>query len=534
MKRPRSPSLSTMSPPESNASRLKSSPPPQKPLSVSLTPLETKLFDLLLAVARTVTPQPTLRVAGGWVRDKILYPNDTLTNVDIDIALDTMLGIEFAERINNYLDDHHMPHASVGLIQKNPDQSKHLETATMRVMDVCLDLVNLRTETYSHDSRIPNIKIGTPYEDAMRRDLTINALFYNINTRALEDFTHRGLDDIRDRIIRTPLPPLTTLLDDPLRALRAIRFASRLNFSFDTSLFEACRESRVHDALGAKVSRERISHEIDRVVACDNAPHAIGLLLELGLFSVVFRLPPELDLVDGVRPPPDFPSVAMGALLNLHILKPPDKCAAPRKIVRYAAILSPLAHMKCFHSFSRRKRKVIPVSQYILRHELRLGSRDVSDVSSLHEAALGLQDLVHSGADKLDRLRTGRVIRSAGPYWRSALQIALVMELRPAKAENTYAGGMEAPCNKMGNECRVLVASYREFGEKVERMGLEGVWDLKPMIDGNELLKLLPNLKKGPILSRMMNEQIDWMIENPGKGRAEITEWISDKYKQYS
>ncbi|CAN8074467.1 unnamed protein product [Agarophyton chilense] len=522
-----------MSPPEPSPSRLKPAATPQKPLSVSLTSLETKLFDLLLEVARTVSPQPTLRVAGGWVRDKILYPNATLTNVDIDIALDTMLGIQFAERINHYLDEHHMPHASVGLIQKNPDQSKHLETATMRVMDVCLDLVNLRTETYSHDSRIPNIKIGTPYEDAMRRDLTINALFYNINTHAIEDFTHRGLDDIRDRIIRTPLPPQTTLLDDPLRALRAIRFASRINFSFDSLLFEACRDAQVHEALGAKVSRERISHEIDRVVACDNAPHAVGLLVELSLFPIVFRLPHEPDLVNNACPPADFPSVALGALLNLHILKPPDKCAAPRKIVRYAALLSPLAGMQCRHSFSRKKRKVISVAQYILRHELRLGSKDVADVCALHEAALSLQELVHKGAEKLDRLKTGRVIRSAGPYWRSALQIALVMELRPAKGEHTYAGGMGGTCDQMGSECRMLMEDYLDFGEKVEKMGLEGVWDIKPMVNGNQLLKMLPKLKKGPILSVIMNQQIDWIIQNPGTGLEDISEWIIAKYKQY-
>ncbi|PXF41921.1 CCA tRNA nucleotidyltransferase, mitochondrial [Gracilariopsis chorda] len=523
-----------MSPPEPNASRVRRTPPhrPSHPV-VALSPLETRLFHLLRSVADSVHPQPTLRVAGGWVRDKLLDPCSVSEHVDIDIALDTMLGIHFAERINRYLDEHHMPHASVGLIQKNPDQSKHLETATMRVMDVCLDLVNLRTETYSHDSRIPNIRIGTPYEDAMRRDLTINALFYNINTRSVEDFTHRGMDDIRDRIIRTPLPPLTTLLDDPLRALRAIRFASRLNFSFDAPLFDACRNSRVHDALGAKVSRERISHEIDRVVACDNAPHAIGLLVELGLFPIVFRLPPQRNILNDAHAPSDFPTLALGALLNLHTMKPPDNCAAPRKVVRYAALLSPLATVKCSHVQFGKKRKNVPVAQYILRHELRLGAKDVTEVCALHAAALNLQKLVHNDSDKLDRLQTGRVIRAAGPFWRSALQIALVMELRPAKAENTFAAGMGEPSDQMGKDCRMLVDTYRSFGDKVESMGLEGVWNIKPIIDGNDLLKLLPRLKKGPLVGTIMKEQIDWMVKHPNEGTAEISDRILHQYKQY-
>ena len=81
---------------------------------------------------------------------------------------------------------------SVGVIKSNPDQSKHLETATLRVMGFELDFVNLRAEEYT-DTRIPVMRIVTALEDAMRRDLTINALFYNLNRRTVEDFTGQGI-----------------------------------------------------------------------------------------------------------------------------------------------------------------------------------------------------------------------------------------------------------------------------------------------------------------------------------------------------
>lgn len=90
-----------------------------------------------------------------------------------------------------------------------------------------IDLVNLRSEKYTDDSRVPVIEIGSPEEDALRRDLTINALFYNINEQKVEDFTGKGLEDLQNGIIRTPLDPLQTFLDDPLRVLRTIRFACR-------------------------------------------------------------------------------------------------------------------------------------------------------------------------------------------------------------------------------------------------------------------------------------------------------------------
>jgi tRNA nucleotidyltransferase (CCA-adding enzyme) len=123
-----------------------------------------------------------------------------------------MMGREFAEHVHQYLIDHNMETHHVGVIQvrkvhavgkdakridklgalqTNPEQSKHLETATTKVLGVSLDFVNLRSEKYTEDSRIPEIGIGTPYEDAHRRDLTINALFYNINTCLVEDWTHR-------------------------------------------------------------------------------------------------------------------------------------------------------------------------------------------------------------------------------------------------------------------------------------------------------------------------------------------------------
>lgn len=99
------------------------------------------------------------------------------------------------------------------MIAANPDQSKHLETATLRVQDFDLDLVHLRSETYSEASRIPQIETGTPQQDAERRDFTINSLFYNINERTVEDFTGRGLLDLRNGIMATPLEPRITFLD---------------------------------------------------------------------------------------------------------------------------------------------------------------------------------------------------------------------------------------------------------------------------------------------------------------------------------
>jgi len=310
--------------------RLKSSPPhgPQ----VNLTPEEKELFDLLARVVDEGNIPTTLRVAGGWVRDKLLATEEfnghscvsselerltskqqskgrkgsgtfgSQTNsvnglmddqisqpVDIDIALDDMLGREFADHLNEWLSTHGRKTVSVGVVLKNPEKSKHLETATMKVNQFWIDFVNLRAEEYAGDSRIPDLmRIGTAEEDSFRRDLTINSLFYNINTGCVEDFTGRGLEDLKKRVVATPLPPLTTLLDDPLRVLRSVRFAARLRFSMDEKLREAARDERVREALAMKVSRERVGGEVDLMLRSLDPVGAMRLLINLELASTVF------------------------------------------------------------------------------------------------------------------------------------------------------------------------------------------------------------------------------------------------------
>lgn len=116
----------------------------------------------------------------------------------------------------------------MGVIPANPDQSKHLETATLRLHGLSIDMVHLRSETYTEHSRIPTIDVGTPTEDAERRDFTINTLFYNLNTGEVEDFTGKGLKDMKDGIIRTPLEPKVTFMDGMGFAAAAVA-ASELN-----------------------------------------------------------------------------------------------------------------------------------------------------------------------------------------------------------------------------------------------------------------------------------------------------------------
>jgi hypothetical protein len=153
-------------------------------VSFSLLPVEARLFQILLATARSAGKSTTVRVAGGWVRDKLLHK---CKDPDIDVALDNVTGREFAESVTSYLKSLGEKTSTVAIIQANPEQSKHLETATTKVLDLWVDFVNLRSEEYNSASRIPVTKFGTPLQDAERRDFTMNALFFNVTDDCIED-----------------------------------------------------------------------------------------------------------------------------------------------------------------------------------------------------------------------------------------------------------------------------------------------------------------------------------------------------------
>jgi tRNA nucleotidyltransferase/poly(A) polymerase len=243
---------------------------------ITLTPQEQKLRGLLLDVAgfideaKKIEEKIELRWAGGWVRDKLL----DIPSHDIDTAINAMTGEDFCLQLQEYCKDpqnvekHSLEAKDLGhihVIAANPDKSKHLATATKRILGFDVDFVNLRKETYSEDSRHPQVEFGTAEEDALRRDATINSLFYNLRTDQVEDFCG-GLEDLRAKRIRTPLEPLTTFTDDPLRVLRLIRFASRLSFKIDSETEVSMTDPAVDEKLKIKISRERVGVEVEKML----------------------------------------------------------------------------------------------------------------------------------------------------------------------------------------------------------------------------------------------------------------------------
>ncbi|OQR84657.1 tRNA nucleotidyltransferase [Achlya hypogyna] len=472
-----------------------------------LTPDEEKLFAFLLDVDKQKAAGLTLRVAGGWVRDKLLGRSSD----DIDIVLDTMTGAAFAELVNTYEVQHGHATHTVGIIKANPEQSKHLETATMQLGSGWIDFVNLRAETYADNEahRIPSMEFGSPLQDAERRDFTINSLFYNLNTRSVEDYTAQGLKDLADGIVRTPLEPRVTFLDDPLRILRAVRFAARFQFELEASLCAALRLPEVKDALLKKVSRERVGKELSGMLAGTSAhpDRALALLAEFGLLECVFALPtPCLTtaLEPATLPPETWPQALACALAMhrlLHARSPAnvntgalDDAGLNRfKIEILAATLLPLAPF-----VTLQKKKTVAAPYWIIRDGLKLRAKDAEDVANV----------VHKTVDRfrgveLDRVAVGLLLRDVGDLWGVCADVAFVYD--------TILAGAPVAATE---------AKYAALRAFVADVGLDRVWELKPILDGKELMTLL-SLPPGPGVRVMSAKVVEYQLAHPAGTRDE-------------
>ena len=503
----------------------------------------------------------SLRVVGGWVRDKLLGKQ----SADIDVALDTMAGKEFADRVNEYLASAGERTAAVGVIQANPEQSKHLETATMCVHGVWLDFVNLRSESYAEGSRIPEaVSFGTPLEDALRRDLTVNALFYNLHTRTVEDCTGQGLADLRSGVARTPLPPLRTLLDDPLRALRAVRLSTRLRFSLVPELAEAAAAPEALAALGSKVSRERVGVEEEGMLGGPRPLAALALLVRLRMAPVVFALPPQL----ASSAPPQWPWACLLSLRRtLALLRSPATAplcpgfpslwasldAEGRRWALLAAWCAPLA--ACVEqppsSSAKKTSKPVPALHHIIRESLKLRTKDVDNATRLLEAAAAFRALSAAQADSAappTRPKLGRLLRSAKGLWRVALCLAAAQSapgavaLQPDGREGG-AGECAAAAERVGAlgedeseeadvggalpaELAGVWSPFLGLGERAQGLQLDGCWEAKPLLAGGEVQAALGMERPGPALGVWLEALVDWELEHPGGAKEEALAWL--------
>ncbi|MGB4340762.1 MAG: HD domain-containing protein, partial [Dysgonamonadaceae bacterium] len=220
-------------------------------------------------------------VIGGYVRDIFLRR----TSKDIDFVV-VGSGVALAEAVAKKMGK-----------QSKVTVYKNFGTAQVKYKGYELEFVGARKESYTHDSRKPIVEDGTLEDDLKRRDFTINTLALCINRARFGELVDyfNGLQDLENRIIRTPLDPNITFSDDPLRMMRAIRFASQLGFDIHPETFDAIVANRERISI---VSAERITDELNKIILSPKPSVGFVLLEKTGLLDLVF---PELAALKGVE-----------------------------------------------------------------------------------------------------------------------------------------------------------------------------------------------------------------------------------------
>ena len=499
----------------------------------NLTNDEKELFSIIKEVVAKYTPSSKVFAVGGWTRDKLLG----IDSDDIDVMIDNMAGEDFAKLVTQ-----HMSIKDPHIIRENPEKSKHITTAKAHIPLSSgtiqeVDFAQARKEVYTEGSRIPEITTATPEEDAYRRDLTINSVFYDILNNKITDFTNRGIEDLKTMTIKTPLDPIKTFTDDPLRIFRTIRFAAKYDGKIDPETYKAMQDPSLREMIKIKLSKERIGIEFVKMLKNQNAEEALQLLKDTGLWQDILTEALKGTQYEGkmadIEMEQNNPHHTLNVwghsmqvvknILNLYPEAEPEK----RTTMILAALMHDLGKLyyeihgesksypgrASYHGHEKESKEI---SEHILRY-LKI-EPFIQEVSKLAQFHMRPHKFTEGNEDSIRSMR--RFIRRMGEEslnWIDVLNLAIA---------DAYSKGLEINPQ--------TIQSYQELERKLQ----EAMTSIKPLNDGrippilngNEVMEIL-NIKPGAWMSEIMEFVKELKDENPNITKEEAIQKLKDKYE---
>ena len=444
--------------------------------------LQLKNYSFLSVASETAGDLKTqIFIVGGFVRDLIL--NRQIFEIDF-LVLSS--GTEFAERYAEKL----------GV--KNVTVFRNFGTAYFRYKDCDLEFVGARKESYNRDSRKPEVFTGSFLDDINRRDFTINTLAISLNKEDYGELidTYGGIKDLKNRLIKTPIDPLITFDDDPLRIMRAFRFASQLNFRLDESISIAANQLRQRLKI---VSQERITDEFLKILSSE-AP-SIGLIhmYQTGVLEIIF---PELAILAGVDQRKDYHHKDV----SFHTCKVVENISKITDNIwlRFAALVHDIAKPQT-------KRFVEDIGWTFHGHE-ELGARMIKPIFKRMKLPYNKIEYV----EKLVRLHLRPIALAKEEVTDSAIRRLIV-------SAGEDLGDLIILCRAdITSKNQKKVSRYLENYEKV----MKKVWEVEDKdklrafqspVNGEEIMRicnLTPSRKVGEIKSAIEEAILDGKIEN--------------------
>ncbi len=424
-------------------------------------------------------------VIGGFIRDCLLKRDHPEKDIDIVVIGS---GIEIARKAARKL--------GRGI---KVSVFKNFGTAMFRFNDYEIEFVGARKESYNRKSRKPVVEEGTLEDDQKRRDFTINALAVSIQKETFGEFLDPfgGVEDLRKKIIRTPSDPDITFSDDPLRMMRAIRFASQLNFTIEENTFSSISANAARIAI---VSPERIVMELNKIIMCEHPSRGFILLEKSGLLKFIL---PELESLKGI----DKKDGKAHKDNFIHSVKVLDNISKMTDNIwlRWAALLHDIAKPVTkkydpeagwtFHGHEYIGGKMIPDIFRKLKLPLNDRMKYVRKIVELHLRPIALsQEIVTDSAVR-------RLLFEAGD---DIDDLMLLCEADiTSKNEGTKTRHLE--------NFRLVRMKLKEIEEKDE------VRNFQPPVDGNEIIEMFgiaPGKEVGIIKNAIREAILDGIIPN--------------------
>lgn len=455
-----------------------------------------KLIDYIKDSIKGTLFEGHVYIVGGAVRDWIMGKPCK----DIDIVVDIRDGgIGFANFIafkNGCL-----------ISKKNPVVFPTYGTAKFQLLsneefaEFEIECVQTRKEQYHKDSRNPSTAFGSIEEDAMRRDLTINALYYNVTTDEIKDYTGRGRYDIAHHIIRTPSSPDIIFNDDPLRILRVIRFATRFGWGIEKKTWLGMVKNSKRILI---VSQERITDEINKILLTDKPSLGIkrmlccNRLLEYVLPGVLFQKHVFQNM---------YPKVSVFE----HSMEVLD-CIEPKLEYRLAALFHDIGKLVTYDKdFMFHATAGAPLTEKLMK-AMKYPNTTISNVSvavALHETLSGYRDKEMPSKKFLRKFKsiTGK-------------NYDLIMSLIDANNKCQYYG-------KKPNQ----VTMIREKIAQLEVKEHKNLSVVKLPINGNDIMKNF-DVKSGPLIGKLLKTVKEAYFDNPKITKEECLDLVSDTIKK--
>tara|TARA_Y100000310_G_scaffold311548_1_gene357909 strand:- start:2500 stop:4929 length:2430 start_codon:yes stop_codon:yes gene_type:complete len=496
--------------------------------NIPLTSQEEAIFNLLRETKKKARLNVQMLVAGGWVRDKLLGKQSD----DIDIAVD-MPGYNFARLIYETARSKEVREPHKVSLEKSADPearepSDDLMVGGIYIYGQKIEFVPMRTEHYPDpNSRTPAItNTNDPKEDVKRRDLTINAMYYNVDTGQVEDYVggygDLGLDGSGVINLRTPDDPVKTFTEDPLRVLRVLRFYSRYgNSQIDPKIIEAMQLPEVKEAYVKKVAPERAGPEIIKMLQGEKPAAAVRVLFETDLYKQAFDVPEMQDLhEEGIRMDQktkfhkfNLMEHTLQVVENLNaIMKEKGEDDDMRGIMNLAAVL---------HDFGKMKAGIQQPNENDPERMSYLGHEDESALIS--ESVLKSIGIGKNERDIVNQVVSLHMEPHSADQWSNKARGKFLRRTKmPGKEEehkdlwkyifyHAQADAMSSNPENYDEEGRQN--TFNQLNEYVESPVAEQV---KPVLDGNEVMTLIPELhpKTGfirdinAVLLEMQNEGV--------------------------